>query len=99
MTTMTEFLEDIKIENGLRPYEDDDATEQTRAHIVNPPMNTHIWRPGMSAQQIVDFARAEQLPVVMLCETVLTPKRNPDKYPACEECMRIAGELMRAAGE
>lgn len=99
MPTVTEQLEDLKVEHGLRPYEDDDATEQTRTHIVNPPLNTHIWKPGMSSQMMVDLARKEQLPLQMLCGLILTPKRNPDKYPACEECMRIAGEIMRADGE
>ena len=98
MPTATETLEDLKEEFGLRPYEDD-APDDHKTHIVNPPLNTHIWRQGMSSQQMVDLARAEQLPLVMLCGTVLTPKFNPDKYPACESCIDIAGKLMREEGE
>lgn len=63
-------------------------------HIVNPPNNLHIWREGMSAQDVVDIARINGWPIKMLCGFVLIPKFNPDKYPACPTCMDIAHQLI-----
>lgn len=80
------------------PYEDTDDPNH-RTHIVNPPKNTHIWKPGMSMQDVVDIARATGQELVCLCGYILVPKANPDKYDACETCIRIAGELMAGAGE
>lgn len=80
------------------PFDDTDSTSNTRTHIVNPPANVHIWQPGMSAQDVVDQARLNGWEVVALCEYRWVPKRNPDKYPMCDDCMRIAGEIMRQNG-
>lgn len=88
--------DDIVIE--VEPY-DDNAPGDNRTHIVNPPNNLHIWEPGMTAQEIVDIARTRGFPVTALCGYTWVPKRNPEKYDACEECVRIAGELMRSMGE
>lgn len=81
------------------PYDDSDSTKDTRTHIVNPPKNIHIWQIGMTAQDVVDIARANGWEVVALCDYRWVPKRNPDKYDACEDCIRIAGEIMRSKGE
>lgn len=87
------------IETDLIPYEDADDGANHKAHIVSPPENVHIFEPGMEAQDIVDIARAGGLEVIALCGYRWVPKRNPDKYDACEECMKIAGDIMRAMGE
>jgi len=91
---------DISIETLIAstPYEDLNDPNH-RAHIVNPPKNLHIWRQGMSAQTVVDTARLLRLEVVALCGYRWVPKHNPDKFDVCDGCMKIAGELMRGAGE
>lgn len=81
------------------PYEDTDDGADHLAHIVSPPENTHIWQPGMEAQDIVDIARATGQEVVALCGYRWVPKRNPDKYDACDPCVTIAGHIMRGLGE
>lgn len=75
------------------------SDSNVRAHIVNPPKNLHIWREGMTAQDIVDYARILGLEVVALCGYTWIPKHNPDKVDVCDACMTEAGNLMRGAGE
>lgn len=97
-TLYAEHTDDLGTRVLVLPYEEsNDPTRRT--HIVNPPANLHIWRDPMSAQDIVDIARARGLEVVALCGYTWVPKHNPEKFDACEECFRIAGELMSGAGE
>lgn len=96
LTDHTGVQDDIKID--VAPY-DDNAPGDGKTHIVNPPLNIHIWQPGMSAQEIVDIARANGYEVRALCGYTWVPKRNPEKYPACDECIRVAGDIMRGLGE
>jgi hypothetical protein len=91
-TMLEELLEEIM------PYEDTNDPLH-RTHIVRPPENKHIFRIGMSAQDIVDTARAAGKEVVALCGYRFVPKHNPEKYDACEACMRVAGMLMNSEGE
>lgn len=79
--------------------EQTDKPDDHRAHIVNPPDNMHIWIPGMTAWQIVDIARKKHLYVFALCGWAFVPRHDPDAFPACEDCVKMAGELMRSAGE
>lgn len=105
MTTIAPEQQDVKIvhnvfEEAMFPYEepkDDDPDRRT--HIVNPPMNLHIWKPGMRAQDIVDTARLLGEVVQALCGYVFVPKHNPEKFDACEACLQVAGALMRGNGE
>lgn len=90
---------DVDLKEMVQPYDDSDANAQTRTHIVNPPANTHIWQEGLTMQEVVDIARATGSEMVALCGYRWVPKRNPEKYPACEECVRVATEFMKAAGE
>ena len=53
----------------------------------------------MTIQEVVNIARLNGYPVTALCGYTWVPKRNPDNYPACDACVRIAGELMREGGE
>lgn len=71
-----------------------DEHNEMLTHVINPPSNTHIWEPGMSAQDVVDYARAQGWWVIALCGKKWVPKRNPDKYPACKTCMDIAANLI-----
>lgn len=89
---------DVSTEDQITPYEDS-SDPNTKAHIVNPPANLHIFQPGMEAQDIVDIARATQQYVTALCGYRFIPKHNPDKHDACDPCMKIAGDIMRGAGE
>jgi hypothetical protein len=101
MTTSTIQGPDIKFStlDEVLPYDDTDDGTKPLAHIVNPPMNLHIWTPGMEAQDVVDIARATGQEVVALCGYRWVPKRNPDKYDVCKTCMDIAGNIMRDLGE
>jgi len=83
----------------LFPYEDTDDGADRATHIVNPPNNLHIWRVGMSAQDIVDIARVTGQYVTALCGYKWIPKRNPEKYDLCTGCLEIAQHLMRSNGE
>lgn len=92
--------EDVILIDALFPYEETNDPNK-RAHIVNPPDNPHIsyGYPNMEAQDVVDIARARQIPVKALCGHVFIPKHNPDKLDACEACIKIAGDIMREMGE
>lgn len=82
------------------PFEDYDNAAEHRTHIVNPPDNPHLWTVySMTAQDIVDIARTAGAKIKALCGYEFVPKANPEKYDACQACMDIAGELMRAKGE
>lgn len=98
MTTETIEIQQT-ITEELIPYEDIQDYGEHKAHIVNPPMNMHVFQPGMEGQDIVDVARAMGLEIVALCGFKFVPKRNPDKYDACELCMKEAERIMREMGE
>lgn len=95
---MTTDTLDVRIDEVILPYDDADDPN-LKTHIVNPPANLHIWKPGMEAQDVVDIARATQQYVIALCGKQFVPKHNPDKYDACDPCMKIAGDIMRGLGE
>lgn len=88
----------IEEDLDLFPYEETEDPDK-RAHIVNPPNNLHIYVPGMKSQEIVDIARMTGQYVTALCQYRFIPKHNPDKLDACDACMKIAGDMMREAGE
>ncbi len=96
---MSDILERTDTVIEVIPYDDTDSNHDTFTHIINPPANTHIWYPGLTTQDIVDIARATGQTVTSLCGHTWIPKRNPEKYPICQTCVDIAGELMRGAGE
>lgn len=97
--TLPDTITDLELTfNDLTKYDESDATKDTRTHIVNPPGNLHIWIPGMSAQEIADIARATGQEVVALCGYTWVPKKNPDKYPVCESCVSIAGNIIQEMG-
>lgn len=98
-TTLPEIEEASGTEIFEIPYEDEDDGKEHRTHIINPPANQHIWKPGMEIQEVVDIARFQGLEVTALCGYRWVPKRNPEKYDVCQECFRIAGEIMRERGE
>lgn len=77
-----------------QPYESNNDPNH-RTHIINPPMNTHIWRPNMTTQDVVDLARIKGLEVVALCGHRWVPKGDPKKYKRCEPCLDRAMELIR----
>lgn len=92
-----ETLEKLDIVES--PYEEPAKEGEGKAHIVNPPNNLHIWRIGMTTQDIVDIARVRGLEVVALCGYRWIPRKDPDAYPACEACFKIAQLLMASNGE
>lgn len=96
----TEIGGDITFEMLIDSVKYEEPTDpNAKAHIVNPPKNLHIWREGMTAQDIVNHARVMKIEVVALCGYTWVPKHNPDKVDVCDTCMTLAGELMRGAGE
>ncbi len=94
VTIDVNYIQGRADEDVLNFEETDDEAHDRFTHIINPPSNVHIWRPGMSAQDVVDIARANGWPVKALCGKVWVPKHNPDKYPACPTCMDIAHKLI-----
>lgn len=74
-------------------------TEEPRTHIINPPMNLHIWQSWMDTQDIVNIARVRGIEIVALCGHRFVPRKNPEEYKACDACIEIAGLLMRSEGE
>lgn len=97
--TTTELQQDLTTMVDLVPFEEPTIGEKYFAHIVNPPRNPHIWAEGMSSQEMVDIARMTGQHLVALCGFVWVPKLNPDKFPICDACMTIAGQLMGQDGE
>jgi len=89
----------IDIQTDVVPYEDTDDGKHRRTHIINPPNNLHIWKIGMSSQDIVDIARMTGVMITALCGFKFVPSHNPDKYEACKDCFEIAQLLMAANGE
>ena len=92
---MTQTLDEELTITDVVPYEDEDDGKDHKTHIINPTANTHIWEPGMSSQDVVDIARATGQIITALCGYKFVPKRNPDKYDACQACIRIASEMLR----
>lgn len=98
--------EDVEIVRLEETDPEDLAYEETddplhRTHIINPPDNPHIsyGHPNMEAQEVVNIARRKGLEITALCGYKFVPKHNPDKYDACEACVKVAGDIMRAMGE
>lgn len=89
---------EIESLDELFAYEENDDPER-KTHIINPPKNTHIWRPGMTSQDVVDIARATGQEVITLCGYRCIPRHDPEKFDVCTTCLSIAGDLMRGAGE
>ena len=98
LTPIAVHKSELVLVEQFMPYEDDNDPNH-RTHIVRPPENKHIFKLGMTAQDIVDVARVTGQEVVALCGHRFVPKSNPEKYDACKSCMKIAGDLMRAEGE
>jgi hypothetical protein len=98
--TETREIEAIDLNDLVNPYEElDDPNHRT--HIINPAMNLdiqHKFGRMETAQEIVDTPRAFGLEVIALCGFKLIPVHNPEKYDACEACIKIAGDIMRSEG-
>jgi hypothetical protein len=86
------------LESLVNPFEKTDDPK-LRTHSINPPANLHIWRPGMSTKDVLFIARSQGLEVVALCGFRFVPVHDPEDYDACEECIRLAGEIMAGMGE
>lgn len=89
---------DISIEEIVAP-EKGGYDPNVRVHIVNPPKNVHIWKPGMCAQDVVDIARATEQKVTALCGYTWVPRHKTDKYDVCEPCLLEAHKLLNTWGE
>lgn len=79
------------VDTDLDMVEQEIAETLRLTHIVNPPMNEHVGGPGLTSKEIVFIAREFHIEVVALCGYRWVPVNDPEKYPVCEECMRIAG--------
>jgi len=98
--TEPETLEIVDLNDLVSPYEDDDDPNR-KTHIINPAMNLDIQRSFgrcETAQQIVDLARNFRVEITALCGFKFVPVHNPEKYDACDACMKIAGDIMRSEG-
>lgn len=74
-------------------YVNTDPRKEYKAHLINEAGNTHVWQPGMSAQDVVDIARLRGIMLFALCGYTFVPKHDPDKLDACELCFEIAGQI------
>lgn len=93
---MTELIEEQQTGHILEYEENNDP--EWRTHIINPPMNNHIWRFGMTARDVVDIARIRGVELVALCGFKFVPKHDPENYDACKPCMDAAGIIMKEMG-
>lgn len=91
MSTVTEETTTV-VETVV--VEEPEAEAPKMRHIINPPANLHIFRSWMSSQDIVDIARVRELEVVALCGYRWVPRHNPANLPTCDDCVRIAGEIL-----
>ena len=67
---------------------EDDLDPEHLAHIV--------WTPkGVSAQAVVDAARAQRTPVTALCGHRWVPERDPDRHPVCKACLAVLDLIRR----
>lgn len=90
MTTETHVDVDIA------PFEVPDAGR--RSHIVRPVDNgveDGKKGEGVTARDVIDMARLSGAEVIAICGVRFVPNRDPKKHPACEDCIRIAGEINR----
>ena len=65
---------------------------------LDPDHLAHIvWTPkGVSAQAVVDAARAQGTPVTALCGHRWVPSRNPDDHPVCKACLAVLDAIRRS---
>lgn len=64
----------------------DDLDPEHLAHIV--------WTPkGVSAQAVVDAAKAQGTAVTALCGHRWVPRRNPDRHPVCKACLAVLDSI------
>lgn len=89
----------ISSEIEIVPFKDVDDGKNHKTHIINPSLNTHIWMPNMTSKDIVDIARLTGQSITALCGYTWIPKRNPEKYDICKECMNIAVKLINSINE
>jgi len=94
---MSNTMEDTHVEVDMDTLLED-LTGDTRTHYISPPANQHIGNYQMSVQEILKTAQELGLEVVAICGYRWVPKRNPENYPMCEECTRIAWEWLAADG-
>lgn len=93
MTVITHTETDTFQETTVAQQEE--LAKEDLRHIINPPNNLHIWKIGMSAQEIVDIARVRRLEIKALCGVWFVPKKNPeDVKKTCDICLEIAGLLI-----
>lgn len=94
--TNTQISEITEVD--IVPYEDANDDKEHLTHVVDVLNNLHLWKPGMTAQDIVDIARMTGQEVESLCGYRWIPQRNPEKYPVCQICMDVAGMIIREGG-
>lgn len=69
------------------PYRED---PERKAHTFVTLSNKHIWRAGMTDQDVIDRARIDQLPIKALCGQMFVPDVDPRDREACSECYAVA---------
>ena len=91
----TSIMSDSDVDLDLINLRDEKVEENKLRHIINPTANLHIWREGMTAQDIVDIARVRGLVVRALCGAKFIPTKNPDEVDGtCNACLDIAGIML-----
>lgn len=65
------------------------------SHIINPPMNLHIWEPGMSGKDVAEIATLTGQELTSLCGHKWIPTKKPSPDRICKVCLKIATEMIR----
>lgn len=74
--------------NGkLLPYHED---PDRKVHGFNILGNRHIWKAGMSHQDVIDYSRIHNVPLKALCGELLVANVNPNNREGCNECYTIS---------
>ena len=102
--TDTETIVGNQADTDLDILEEQFAEQLRSTHIVTPEENKTVWMVlggGMdvTAQDIVDFCRNNNVMVMAICGYKWIPKNNPEKYDMCDACREEAGNRMKENNE
>lgn len=74
-----------------------DLQHDLRTGVVEPGDHekfSHLvpGKNGVSGRELVMMAMVEGTPVTALCGKTWVPTRDPERFPICPDCLRVAKE-------
>lgn len=88
---MTQTIHDTGVREVVET--NDQTTEDDgKRHVIAWQDNLHIYKKGMTSQDIVDFARVNGVEVVALCGKIWIPSQQVAGRETCDPCV----DLMQA---